>query len=277
MNLKQRLMGQIPDKDLEKIPRAFNIIGSIAVVDFPEGLEIYNEIISEEILKMQKNVKTVAKRISITSGVERIKEVEIIAGEQTTETICKENGLRLKLDINKVFFSPRLGSERLRIESQICGNETVIDMFCGIGPFSILIAKRHPDSKIYAIDINESAINYLEENMKMNKVKNIITIADDIRKAAERIGPVGDRLIMNLPRSSLEYLDLIPKLAKDNSAKARHNAVVHLYCLLKDEEIEETKDMIMRKFPKSIIIDVISCAEFGPGINIYCIDFEYRP
>lgn len=268
MNLKDRLKEKIDNTDLERIPRAFDILGNIAVIEIPEGFEKYEKIIADEVMDMQKNVRTVAKRTSITSGVERIRKVKVIAGEKTTETIYKENGLRLKLDINSVFFSPRLGNERLRIESKVGDGETVIDMFCGIGPFSILIAKRHPNSKLYAVDINREAIEYLRENMKINKVENIIPFDSDIRDVAKDIGKIGDRLIMNLPRSSLEYIDLVPELAKPG-------AVVHVYCLLKDEIVEDTRSFIKNKFPRSEIEDVVACAEFGPGINIYCIDFKY--
>ena len=217
---------------------------------------------------MHKNVEIVAKRSSITSGVERIRKVKVIAGEKRTETIHKENGLRLKLDINKVFFSPRLGNERLRIESQVQDDETVVDMFAGIGPFSILIAKRHLKTRLYAIDINKHAIDYLKENTKLNKVGNIVPFFGDAKLIANKLGKIADRIIMNLPMSSMDFLGLVPLVVKKG-------AIVHLYCLAKDEEVDETVNLLKRRIDKIKILSRTICAEFGPGLNIYCFDLEY--
>lgn len=268
MNLKEILKGKIDDSDLEHIPRAFDIIGDIAVIEIPDEFQKYEKLIAEAIMEMHKKVETVAKRSSITSGIERVRKIEVIAGEEKTETVHKENGLRLVVDLNKVFFSPRLSNERLRVESQIENGETVVDMFAGIGPFSILIAKRHKDTKVHAIDINKYAVDYMKRNMVLNKIGNVNPVLGDAKTVTKNLGKVADRIIMNLPRSSLDFIDSIPSIAKDG-------ATVHLYCLLKDEEVDDKICLIKEKLGNVKIRKKVVCAEFGPGLNIYCIDFIY--
>ena len=108
---------------------------------------------------------------SAIKGTIRIRDLEFLAGTDDSITIHKEHGARLKLDVKEVYFSPRLATERIRVSNSVKDGEKILDMFCGIGPFPILIAKNH-DVDITAVDINEAAIKYLNENIKLNKLKN---------------------------------------------------------------------------------------------------------
>ena len=157
---------------------------------------------------------------SAIKGITRTREIKHVAGEEISETIHKEHGVRLKLDLKDVYFSPRLATERLRVAEQVHSNELILDMFAGVGPFPILIAK-NKTVKIFAVDINPSAIEYMKENIYLNKLKGeIIPILGDINEVAkESFGKKGlkfDRIIMNLPGTSFEFLDLAISLIKNN-------------------------------------------------------------
>ena len=163
---------------------------------------------------------------SAIKGVRRVREIEHIAGENISETIHKEHGIRLKLNMKDVYFSPRLATERFRVAKQVKDGETILDMFAGIGPFPILIAKNKM-VKIFAVDINKSAIEYMKENIQLNKLKGeIVPIFGDINDVAkekfknERIK--FDRIIMNLPGSSFEFLNLAISLINDGG-------IIHYY------------------------------------------------
>jgi len=97
---------------------------------------------AKEIMQEHKNVKSVLMKLSERKGVERKREYKFIRGNPDTEVIHKENYCRFKLDPTKVYFSSREGTERLRIAEMVGPGETVLVMFAGIGPFSILIAKK---------------------------------------------------------------------------------------------------------------------------------------
>jgi len=119
---------------------SYEIVGDIAVLD-----ESADEAVASAIMKLHKNIRVVARRKSHVEGVFRRRRIEIIAGERRTETVHKENGCRYKLDLERVYFNPRLATERDRVASlaaRSASEETIIDMFAGVGPFSILIAKR---------------------------------------------------------------------------------------------------------------------------------------
>ncbi len=204
---------------------SFEIVGEIALVEIPKEFEDRKEEIAREILSRHKNVKSVYKKGRVI-GEERVREIEFILGERISETIHKEFGLRYKLDISKVYFSPRLAYERDRISKQVKDNEIIIDMFSGVGPFSILIAKRKK-VKVLSIDKNIYAYKYLKENIKINKVVDkVIALNSDVRDVY--LEDVADRVIMNLPLYSHKFLYKAIEFIKDNS-------YIHIYYLDENE------------------------------------------
>lgn len=153
---------------------------------------------------------------SAVKGTTRVRDLEFLAGEDDSVTIHKEHGARLKLDVREVYFSPRLATERKRVMESVNDGEKILDMFCGIGPFPIVIAK-NKNVEITSVDINEEAIKYLNENIKLNKLKgNIETYCGDVREVSKSFNSKFDRIIMNLPGLAYTFLDVAFDLIDDN-------------------------------------------------------------
>jgi len=203
------LSDKLPPHLLASVPRSIDFIGDIAIVEVPPELETHKRLIGEAILHVFRRVRSVLAKSSAISGVYRLREYEVIAGSDKTETVHKEYGCKYHLDPRKVYFSPRLSYERYRVASQVSEGETVIDMFAGVGPFSILIAKVRRNLLVYAVDINPNAIEYLTKNVYVNNVYGrVIPILGDARDIIRsRLRGVADRVIMNLPERAIEYID----------------------------------------------------------------------
>ncbi|MGB2841025.1 MAG: class I SAM-dependent methyltransferase family protein [Halobacteriota archaeon] len=193
-------------EDIIGLKPSYEIIGDLAVLT-DVITEENEQLIAHAILSLHKNIKVVAKRISPVEGVFRKRKMKIIAGENRTETLHKENGCKYKLDLGKVYFNPRLASERNRVAAQVRGNkEEIIDMFAGVGSFSIQVAKRARQSHVTAIDVNPDAILYLRENIRLNGVKNVEAIEGDVREIYVKFRNKADRIIMNLPKSAYSFI-----------------------------------------------------------------------
>ena len=203
------LSDRLPPHLLASLPRSFDIIGDVAVVEVPPELEPYKSLIGEAIMRVHRRVRLVLAKAGAVSGVYRIRRLEPIAGSGGTETVHREYGCVYHLDVAKVYFSPRLAYEHRRVAGLVAEGETVVDMFAGVGPFAIQIAKSHEAVKVYAIDINPDAIHYLRMNVAENKVEDkVVVILGDARDVIrERLAGVADRAIMNLPEKALEYVD----------------------------------------------------------------------
>lgn len=148
--LKKVLKDKLTDVEIAQLYSSFDIIGEIAIIKIPESLEEKKEIIGNSLMDNIKNVKSVFSQSSPVRGEFRIRDLELIAGKDQTITYYKEHGCIFKVDVRNTYFSPRLSTERIRISNLISDNklqnqkDVVINMFGGVGTYSIIIAKKKP-------------------------------------------------------------------------------------------------------------------------------------
>lgn len=208
-NLKSILKEKLTPQELNSLIKSYDIIGDIAVIRVPENLKPQCQTIAEAIMQTHKHVKTVLRQTSAVSGEFRLRQLEWVMGEKKTETVHKEFGCVFKVDLETCYFSPRLSFERMRIAKLTQPGEVVVNMFAGVGVFSIIMAKHSNVEKVYSIDINPDAISYLHENIRLNRVQDrLIPILGDAKQViTERLHNVADRVIMPLPEKAYEYLD----------------------------------------------------------------------
>ena len=217
---------EVPAELRQLLPSSFDIIGDIAIIELPEELKPYGRAIGEAILKVHRHIKAVFAKGSKVEGKYRVRELVHLAGEKRTETVHRENGIRLKLDVAKVYFSPRLATERMRVFRKAKPGEVIFDMFAGVGPYSILLAKKA--KLVFACDINPWAIRYLEENVRLNRVNNVVPILSDVRKVAGKIK--ADRVVMNLPKFADRFL-------REAMLSVRLGGVIHYYGFGPEEDL----------------------------------------
>ncbi|TFH10969.1 MAG: class I SAM-dependent methyltransferase family protein [Candidatus Thorarchaeota archaeon] len=208
------LEGKIPPEKLALLPRAYDLIGDIAVLEIPDEISSYSELIGEVFHNIHSNFKTVLAKKGAISGTTRVREYTILAGEDRTKTIHTEYGCRLAVDVAKAYFSPRLLEEHNRIAQLVQSGEIVVDMFCGVGPFAIHIAKK-TEAKVIAIDINQSAIDLLCESIGLNKlVGTILPIVADAHDYVNTHALSVDRVIMNHPSGASDFVGDVCSILK---------------------------------------------------------------
>ena len=215
--LKKALEGILSDKDSKDLVSAFDQIGDIIIVRIPDSLVSKKKIIGKILLEQVKTAKSVFYQSSPVEGDFRTRNLQLIAGEKKTETEYRENGCRFLVDVEKAFFSPRLSTERERISNLVNDDDVVINMFGGVGMFSILAAKK-TRCIVYNIDINPTASKLCEENIKLNKLKgDVISLNGDSSVIInEQLQNKADRVLMLLPERSDEFLDTAISSLKKN-------------------------------------------------------------
>ena len=268
MNLRQALKSKLTKKQLSLLSSSFSTIGSIAIFsDFPIQLKTKEKLIAQTLLKLNKNIKTVAKKTKQYSGKYRLPKIRIIAGKKTKITTHKENNIILKLNIETCYFSPRLANERLRIAKQVKPKESILVMFSGIGPYPITIAKTKPVKEIYSIEMNPEAIKYQKENILLNNIQNIKLFKGDVNKILPKIKKKFDRILMPLPKSAESFLPLA-------LTKIKPKGIIHFYDFQEKSEIKNSIEKIKKHIKNFKILKKIKCGQFAPGKFRVCIDFK---
>ena len=221
--LKKALEKVLTTKELNELISAFDQIGDIIIVRIPETLLPKKKIIGETLLNEVKIARSVFYQASAVEGNFRTRSLEILAGDDSTETEYKEFGCRFRIDVEKAFFSPRLSTERERISNLIQDGEVVTNMFAGVGMFSIMAAKKKICT-VYSLDLNPTASELCEKNISINKLAGrVISInGDSADIIKERLIDKSDRTLMLLPERSDEFLD-------SAIATTKSGGIIHYY------------------------------------------------
>lgn len=221
--LKDALSGILSEPELDSVIGSFDIIGDIAIIEIPKNLTKHESRIGEALLKVHSNLKTVLKKLGPMEGEYRIRKLKCIAGEDNTIATYKESGVVMRFDVSKVYFSVRLSHERKRIAELVEQGERILALFAGVGPFPLVIAKKRKDAEIVAIELNPDAVEWMEKNIEKNKAKNVKAVLGDAREIVMRdYRDFADRIIMPLPKSAEQFLDVAFAGAKDG-------ATIHFY------------------------------------------------
>lgn len=274
-NLFEAASIHIPENLHGFIPKAYDVIGDIAVVDIADEVMKYRKEIGEALYSLFTSLKTVYRKASAVSGQLRTRGLELLAGEKKCETIHLEHGITIFVDACETYFSPRLSHEHKRIADLVKEGEVIIDLFTGVGPFPLHIANNHKTT-VFAIDINQKAIECLKKSLLLNKLKGSIkTFHGDCRELVGSL-PKADRVIMNLPGYAQNYIDVVCKILKPGG-------MIHFYQFVVTEEGKERTESILKqelaKFDWEIteIIDFHKVRESAPREIHVCLEAVITP
>ncbi len=246
--LAEVLADELPSHLLKSLPRALDVVGDIAIIEIPTELEAHKNVVGNAILKTHRAVRVVLAKAGAVSGTYRLRDFDFIAGEHRTNTVYKEYGCSYYVDVAKAYFSPRLSHEHQRVAALVQNGETVVDLFAGVGPFAVLIAKNNKTAEVYAIDINADAIDLLKKNARLNRVESrVYPIVGDAKQVVnEKLSGLGDRVIMNLPETANEFIDVASKAVKPSGG------IIHFYGFVRlPENIEDLKQRFSEAIEKT--------------------------
>lgn len=244
---------------------SFELIGDIAVIN---DLSQHTEEEAVEAILKHHDVKTILLKQEQLSGEFRVGEYKKIYGEGT-ETIHKEHGSRFKVDPTKAYFSERFSTERKRVTDQIKDGEKVLVLFAGVGPFAIMAADKA--EKVVAIEKNPEACKYLQENVKLNNHQDRVEAkCGDVREILPGLNEKFDRIIMPLPGSAIEFLELAIN-------QASRESIIHLYTFIQNEDFNPINSRIREITANKLeyeILEKVRCGYKSPSEDRYCIDLR---
>jgi tRNA (guanine37-N1)-methyltransferase len=279
--LREKLSTVLSCEELSKVYNSFDIVGDIAIIKVPND-SIHNaETVAKQIMAVHKNVKTVFAQASPILGDFRVKELRWLAGENKTSTKCREAGCLFTVDVEKCYFSPRLLHERSRIVSMVKSGETVVNMFAGVGCFSIIIARTVSQTRVFSIDVNPTAFQYMQENVKINRVygKVFPLFGDSKEVVNTRLLGTADRVLMPLPEKALEYLPSAVSALKKSGGWIHYYDFQH--AARNENPMEKTRLKVAEKLDSIGVSYVFASSRIvrstGPNWYQTVIDMQVAP
>ena len=257
----------VPDDLRELLPNSHDVVGDIAITKLEEPLLPYRKEIGEAMMRVSPNIRAVFLDGGV-KGEYRIRELELIAGSGSSETMHKEFGTRLLTDPSKVYFNPRLANERARIASLVKPGEIIIDMFAGVAPFGSVICRNAQPEKVYSIDLNPECEHYMRENVRLNHITNMECMIGDSTVLVKDL-PQADRVLMNLPQIADRFLDVA-------LSKAKIGGMVHMHRIMEREELpgypELLKTQMSEKGYGMEVVQVTELKTYSPTMSVYVFD-----
>lgn len=267
--IKKSLSKNISLDLANKLPDKWEKIGDVVTIRLPSGLNRYRTQIGEKYAEVL-HCKTVLQDTSGISGIYREPNVENIYGTKDTETVHKENGIKYKLNPQKIMFSSGNMDERIRMAHVSNKDETVIDLFAGIGYFTLPIAVYSKPKKIFACEINPVAYDYLCENIVLNDVTSIVEpLLGDNREIAPK--NIADRIIMGYIEKTHRFLPVAIKCLKNNRGAIHYHEVCPNE-LLPDRPLKNIQEIAEKFDRKAEILTYKHVKSYAPGVSHVVLD-----
>lgn len=291
----------LPYTDRNLTVTSFSLIGHIVHLNLKDELLEYKDIIGQVLLDKVPPARTVINKTNTIDNTFRNFQLQVIAGEEDFITVTREYGLKFKMDFSKVYWNPRLSTEHHRLLKLFKPEDIVFDVFAGVGPFAIPAAKK-PKCTVYANDLNPESFKWLNENIKLNKVReDLLTtynldgrefmkkiVREEMLKLLENDESMKGKIhiVMNLPLLAVEFTDVFPGLlSSDDTAEMETKKyisnffpVVNVYCYCfhtgedADQHIKTRLETHMAvPAPKDLALRLVR--NVAPGKNMYCATF----
>ena len=263
-DLAESLKGQLLPEEIKLLPRGWYILGDVIVVKIHPLLSPHQGRIAQALLDYYPRCRTVLRDYGI-EGPFREPVREIIAGT-ITETVHRENGVTYCLDASRVMFSAGNLMERMRM-GKLGRGEIVVDMFAGIGYFTLPMAVHSRPKRILAIELNPNAYHYLCLNIKKNRVEETVKpILGDCAKVTPE--GVADRVVMGMVQVTDRYLLKGIRALRSGGVLHYHQTVPSwMYPKRAVCDVEEAARALGRR---SQILGCVRVKKYSPGV-VHCV------
>jgi len=270
-HVKQQLSGKIPQDCLQLLPRKWEKIGSVVVLKLPKELIPYQELLGEAYAE-KLGCATALQDTGGVSGTYRTPRVDLIWGSRMTETMHKENGVCFHLDPQKVMFSSGNMAERKRMALISNSQETVVDLFAGIGYFTIPIAVHSKPRRIYACEVNPVAFEFLRKNIVVNNVSDVVEpLLGDNRLVAPQ--GCADRVLVGYLQQTDRFLPVAFDCLREGKGILHYHGFASM-AAHPDDVVRKVKDAAEEHGRRATLLMIKKIKSYAPGIDHVVLDLR---
>jgi tRNA (guanine37-N1)-methyltransferase len=253
----------LPPELAAEVTRSMDVVGDVAVLKLKDDIRSRAGEIGAVLMEVHPRIRAVAVDDGVM-GELRLRSLSIVAGDGPLTTVHREHGIELRVDLEQAYFSPRLATEHRRIADLVEPGERVLDMFCGVGPFAILLARLAQPGEVHAVDLNPRAAQLARENADANGVADVVTVHQgDARDVVPPLGPFA-RIVMNHPTAAVDFTDVALDASRDGT-------MVHLHFIGTQEEAELEASS---REGSMTLENTREVRTYAPGIFHWCLDLR---
>jgi len=272
--IQERLEGELSEEERSLLPSGFQTVGKVIILKLKPELLEKKRLIAETCLEMMPYIRSIYLNTGKVKGKFREPEIEYLAGDKDPNVEHKEHGIIYKFDITKIMFSQGNLYERKYLPTLVEKGETVVDMFAGIGYFSLPLGKLSPAQKIYSIELNPLAYEFLVENIKLNDLEDkIIPILGDSKEEVVKLSNKGirsDRVVMGVFPAPKDFIKPALSLVVNSGTIYHYEGVVD-----KDDYIElfhEFEEIAKNQGYEASLLEKRFVKSYGPNLFHTIID-----
>ncbi|MDW5561919.1 MAG: class I SAM-dependent methyltransferase family protein [Methanomassiliicoccus sp.] len=202
---------EVPEAVKRSLPHRWEMLGDVLILRLPDDIAAHYGEVARAYAAIL-GARTVLRERSHIDGVFRTPDMQLLLGDDP-ETVHLENGIQYKLDASRLMFSSGNIDEKMRMASLDCRGETVVDMFAGIGYFTLPLALHAQATKVIACEINPLAFGYLRQNITLNGLEGRVepVLGDNRELPGEGIA---ERVVMGYVRTTAEHLGTAFRLVR---------------------------------------------------------------
>ncbi len=269
--LKKYLSDALADWELSLLVQSYDVVGDIAIIVIPQELRHREHLVGEAVLASNARIRVVARRAGGHDGEFRTRSLKIIAGENRTETLHREYGVRLMVNVEEAYFSGRSGTERYRVARCVRPEETVLVCFSGVAPYPLMIAVHSAASLIVGIEKNPKAHQFALQNCLLNRrrCQQVQLVEGDVVHHIPRLNMGFDRIILPLPYRSAAYLPLALSVLKPKGW-------LHFYVMCethsRDQAIDNLQKLCQESDREMVEPVLVKAGHCAPGVFRFCIE-----
>ena len=258
----------VPSDAQSLLPDKWEIAGDVVTVKMDPSLFPYADEIGRAYAEVLE-ARSVWADVSGVSGEFREPDMRLLYGSGG-ESVKLENGIRYCFDVTKVMFASGNLAERKRMKDLDCTGETVVDMFAGIGYFTLPLAKFSGARRVFACEKNPNSYAFLVRNLALNGIGNVIPLLGDNRDIAGR--RFADRILMGYVQTTSQFLEKALELAKSG-------CIIHYHDTFPTGQQERYVNDIFSKACGDAyeVVRIIEVKSFAPSVSHYVADVRVFP